>query len=142
MENKFYEVSQDTIDDFIKVYQKKTFGIELNFQFVGSLSQKTLIKLSKLSDQYSFLLGKNILVSINEELMDIIDEESIEILIEQEIDKVNINLESGKIKMIKPDLTTFSALINKHGINKIFKANQTEELISEQKNDSENKFII
>ena len=142
MENKFYEVSQDTIDDFIKVYQKKTFGIELNFQFVGSRSQKTLIKLSKLSDQYSFLLGKNILVSINEELMDIIDEESIEILIEQEIDKVNINLESGKIKMIKPDLTTFSALINKHGINKIFKANQTEELISEQKNDSENKFII
>ena len=54
--------------------------IELNFQFVGSRSQKTLIKISKLSDQYSFLLGKNILISINEELMDIIDEESIEIL--------------------------------------------------------------
>lgn len=142
MENKFYELSQDTIDDFIRVYQKKTFGIELNFQFVGSRSQKTLIKLSKLSDQYSFLLGKNILVSINEELMDVIDEESINILFEQEIDKVNINLESGKIKMIKPDLTTFSALINKHGIDKIFKANQTEELISDQKNDSENKFII
>ena len=44
-------------------------------------------------------------------------------------------METGKIKMIKPDLTTFSSLINKYGIEKIARANQVEELYSQQKGD-------
>jgi hypothetical protein len=142
MDNKFYELSDDTIKDFLNVIKLKVFSVEIDFQFVGSRSQKSLIKITKLSEQYSFILGKKLLVSINEEMMDIIDEESIQILFEQEIDKISLNTESGKISMVKPDLTTFSSLINKHGIEKIFKANQTEELISSDENNNENKFII
>ena len=72
----------------------------------------------------------------------VFDEESVEILIEQEIDKISVNIDSGKIKMVKPDLNTFSSLINKYGIEKIARANKVEELYSEQKNDTEEDFII
>jgi hypothetical protein len=140
--SKFYELSEDTIQTFKSVFAKKSYPFNIGFQFIGSESQKNLIKISKIPDQFSFLLGKELLVSINEALILVFDEESVEILIEQEIDKISINMESEKIKMIKPDLNTFSSLINKYGIDKIAKANKVEELYAEQKQDSEEDFII
>ena len=140
--DKFYHLSDDAIKTFNDIFKKKAFVIEVGFQFVGCESQKCLIKISKIADQFSFLLDKNLLVSINEDLMSVFDDESIQILIEQEIDKISINAESGKIKMIKPDLTTFSALVSKYGIEKISRANQVEILASEQKKDDEDEFIV
>ena len=56
--SKFYELSQDSVDTFFKVFNKKTFPLAIKFQFVGCEKQKNLIKISKLPDQYSFLLDK------------------------------------------------------------------------------------
>ena len=141
--SKFYEVSQDTQDTFFKVFNKKSFPLAIKFQFIGCESQKTLMKISKLSDQFSFLMDKELLVSVNEDLMSVFDDESITILIEQEIDKISIDTQSGKIKMIKPDLTTFSGLITKYGIEKVSKANQVEELYDQQKKDgADDEFIV
>jgi hypothetical protein len=140
--SKFYFLSEDTIDTFMKVYNKKAFSISVNFEFVGSETQKSLIKITKLADQFAFILSKDVLVSINEDLMNVFDEESVQILIEQEIDKITTNIETGKIRLVKPDLTTFSGLINKYGIEKIAKANKVEELFAQQKQDQEEGFII
>jgi hypothetical protein len=139
--SKFYEVSQDTQDTFYQVFNKKTFPLAVKFQFVGSETQKNLIKISKLPDQYSFLLEKELMVMVNEDLMSVFDDESITILIEQEIDKVSIDTQSGKIKMIKPDLTTFSSLISKYGVDKVAKANQVEDLYQQQVKDGKQEFI-
>lgn len=138
--SKFYEVSDDATQQFYKVFNKKTFPIQVGFQFIGSEKQKQLIKVSKLSDPYVFLLNKEILITINEDLLNVFDEESIGILIEQEIDRISIETESGKIKLIKPDLTTFSALITKYGVEKVAKANQVEELYQQQKADGKEEF--
>jgi hypothetical protein len=139
--SKFYEVSQDTQDTFFKVFNKKSFPLAIKFQFVGCENQKALMKISKISDQFSFLMDKELLVSVNEDLMSVFDDESITILIEQEIDKVSIDTQSGKIKMIKPDLTTFSSLITKYGVDKVAKANQVEELYQQQVKDGKEEFI-
>lgn len=140
--SKFYQLSEETIDDFMRIFNKKAFSINIGIEFIGSESQKNLIKISKLSDQFSFILSKDILVTINEDLLSAFDDESVEILIEQEIDKITTNIETGKIKLVKPDLTTFSGLINKYGIEKIARANKVEELYSQQKEDQEEGFII
>lgn len=139
--SKFYEVSQDTKDVFLKVFNKKSFPLAINFQFVGCENQKSLIKISKLSDQYIFLLNKELIVQVNEDLMSVFEDESITILIEQEIDKISVDTQSGKIKMIKPDLTTFSSLITKYGVDKVARANQVEELYQQQVKDGKEEFI-
>ena len=140
--SKFYNVSDETIDIFNKVFSKKAFPFNVGFQFVGSESQKNLIKITKMPDQFAFLTDKELLVSINDELMSIFEDESIQILIEQEIDKITVNMDTGKIKMVKPDLTTFPGLINKYGIEKIAKANKVEELYSQQKKEGqEDEFL-
>lgn len=138
--SKFYEVSEETKKEFFNVFNKKSFPISVGFQFVGSEKQKQLIRISKLADQYSFLLQKELLVSVNEDLFNVFDQESISILIEQEIDKISIETESGKIKMIKPDLTTFSSLITKYGVEKVSRANKVEELYQQQKSDGTEEF--
>ena len=133
--SKFYEVSEDAVQIFEDVFSNKSFPIKVDFQFIGAEKQKQLIKISKLPEQYSFLLKKELLVTINEDLLNVFDDESIKILIEQELDKVSIDIDSGKIKMIRPDLTTFSSIINKYGIEKVSRANQVEELYHQQKAD-------
>lgn len=139
--SKFYQVSEETITTFKTIFNKKSFPFNVGFEFVGSESQKNLIKISKMPDQFAFILEKELLVTINDDLMSVFDEESIQILMEQEIDKISVNMDTGKIKMIKPDLTTFSGLINKYGIEKVAKANKVEELYSEQKQDAEEDFL-
>ncbi len=139
--SKFYELSEFSTEKFYSVFKKKTFPLSVGFKFIGSEGQKTLVKISKLSDQYVFMLDKELLVCINEDLMNKFDDESIEILIEQEIDKISIDIDKGKIKMIKPDLNTFSSLINKYGVDKVARANQVEDLYQQQVKDGKEELI-
>jgi hypothetical protein len=132
----YYEISDDTIEKFNSIFNKKSFPISVKFQFLGYEKQKNLIKISKVPDQFAFVLQKDLLIMINEDLINKFDDDSIEILMEQEINKISINIDSGKIKLVKPDLTTFSSLISKHGIEKVGRANQVEELYNQQLQDS------
>ncbi len=142
--DKFYELSKDAIDSFLQIFNTKTFPVGIKFQFIGNSKQKEMIKVSKISDQYNFITQKEVLISINEDIMDVFDEESITILIEQEIDKINYDMKSGKIKLIKTDLNTFSSLVNKYGVEKVARANKVEELYHEQQQDAkgEGEFIV
>jgi hypothetical protein len=140
--DRFYELREDTKGDFYGVFDKKAFPISIKIQFIGDNKQKSLIKISRIPDEYSFILQKELKVSINEDLMNVFDNESITILFEQEIDKININLDSGKIKLIKTDLNTFSSLVNKWGVEKVARANKVEDLYQSQKQDRNEEFII
>lgn len=136
--SRFYEVSDETIDKFYAIWNSKTTPSEVDFAFVGDEKQKVLIKVSKVPDQYSFLLKKTILVRINDEMTSVLDDESIEILFEQEIDKIIVDGNSGKISLASPKLSTFPGIIAKHGIDKVLRANQIEDLSFEQREDMKN----
>ena len=134
--DNFYELSEDTISKFFEVFNKKTFPVSIKFQFEGDEKQKELIKISVVPPKFQFIIGKDILISINEDILNVFDDESINILLEQEIDKINMNIETGKIKLVKTDLNTFSSLVNKYGVEKVAKANKVEELYKEQQKDA------
>ena len=142
--DNFYELSSDTTDRFFEIFNKKSFPIKVKFQFQGDEKQKELIKISIIPPKFAFILQKEILVTINEDILNVFDDESVTILFEQEIDKININIESGKIKLVKTDLNTFSSLVNKYGVEKVARANKVEELYKEQKKDAEQdeEFIV
>jgi hypothetical protein len=132
---KFINISEDFKDKFEEVYGKKAFTFTLKYEFLAQEKQKQLIKISKIPDQYAFLMGKDLLVTVNEDLFEAFDDESVNILIEQELDRISYDGEKDKITMIKPDLNTFSSLINKYGIDKVGKANQIQDLYDQQKKD-------
>jgi len=140
----FYKLDETTEESFMEIFNKKSFPVNVKFLFQGNSKQKQLIKIKKISDEYAFELGKELLVSINEDLLNVFDDESVSILFEQEIEAININMESGKIKLVGPDLKTHSSIVNKYGVDKVARANKVEELYSEQKADADRdeEFII
>ena len=142
VKENFYELDSSTEEQFMEVFSKKSFPVNIKFLFQGNSKQKQMIKVSKIPDQYAFSLNKELLVSVNEDLMDAFDEESVVILIEQEIDKININMEMGKIKLVSTDLNTFSSIVNKWGVDKVARANGTQDLYNQQKEDMDQNFIV
>ena len=137
MDEKFYDLSDDVISSFNEIYNAKSFPINIGFKFIGASKQKELIKLKKLADDLQYIIGKDIIVYINEEIYDKFDDESKTILMEQELDKIWIDANSGKIKTVKTDLNTFSGLVNKYGFDKVARANQVEDLYNQQKADAQ-----
>lgn len=140
MTDRFVEISDEVKEHFNDVYLKKSFPFKIGFKFICDTKLKQMIKVQKLSDMYQFLIEKEILVLVNEDLYDRMDEESQNILFEQELDKIAINSESGKITMNKPDLVTFSPIMQKYGHEAVMRANQVETLASEQSEDLESQF--
>jgi hypothetical protein len=142
--DNFYQLSEDTISTFYEIFNKKTFPVSIKFQFLGDEKQKELIKIKLIAPNYCFITQKDLLVTINEDILAAFDEESITILFEQEIDKINMNIETGKIKLVKTDLNTFSSLVNKYGVEKVARANKVEELYKEQQKDAaqDEEFIV
>ena len=140
---RYTELSEDTIEVFNKTFDSFKFPLGIKMQFIGDLKQKNLIKISKIPNDYSFIMNKELKVSINEEMMDAFDDESIIILFEQEINRIEVNLDNGKLKLTKPDFNTYTAILNKHGVEKVQRALQVAELYQEQKDDSmEDNFIM
>lgn len=137
---RYDELSQETIEFFMSVYEKKSYSVTIGFKFIDDIKLKQSIKIMKLSDMYKFLLGKDILVIINEDLFDKLDEESMEILIEQELDKIEVDFKNGKIKMVQPDVKTFAGILEKYGEEAVLRANQVDKLSAEQKEDMETGF--
>ena len=58
--DNFYELSEDTISTFFEIFNKKSFPVSIGFQFIGNEKQKELIKVTKISDPYAFLVKKEI----------------------------------------------------------------------------------
>ena len=140
MDDKFYDLSEDVIATFTEIYNSKSFPINIAFKYIGASKQKQLIKVSKLSDEWSFITGKDMKVSINEEIFDKFDEESKRILMEQALDKYYVDA-NGNIKTTKPDFVTSSGMINKYGTEKLGRAFQVEDLLEQQTQDEQTEFI-
>ena len=73
--DNFYELSEDTISKFFEVFNKKTFPVSIKFQFEGDEKQKELIKISVVPPKFQFIIGKDILISINEDILNVFDDE-------------------------------------------------------------------
>ena len=140
MEERYDELSEDIREIFMEIFNSKSFALTIGFEFVQDPKQKQLIKVQKLTEIYAFLLKKEILVYVNEELYDKLDEETVKILFEQEIDKIGVNAKNGKIAMNKPDIVTFSPLITKYGAEKVMRANQVDLLSADQQEDMVSNF--
>ena len=145
---KFDSLSEDVIDHIKEIYNSTGFVVDLKLIYVHSEKQKNLIKIIKPTEMYQFLLDCDLVVSVNEDLWVRFynndtekDYKSINILIHQELDQYSINPDSGKILVTRPDLTTFSKLVERYGIEEVARANEIDLLASQQKADIDSEFI-
>lgn len=135
--NNFYDLSEDMIDLFNKILEEKSLPFDIKIKFQGNSKQKVFVKLAKISDQYAHLLDADLLVSMNEDFFYKLDASAQQILIEEELDRVVVNMDTGKLKLIKLDFTTSTGMIMKHGADEIMRSKGLENLTQQQKADSD-----
>ena len=109
----------------------------MKFVYQADDKQKTLCKIKKVTDNYSVLLNSDLIVTFNEDFFDAFDDESKNILIEQELSLIQFNLDKGTLKIGKPDLITSSGIIKKYGVEAVERANQVKDLFTDQQLETE-----
>jgi len=133
--DQYYELDKEIVDFFNEVEREFAFAMTIKYIFQVNSKQKSLVKIQKLADNYSVLLNADVLVTFNDSYFDKFDEEIRTILLEQEIDKIQVNLDKGTFKLIQPNLKTSIGIIKRHTYASVERANETERLLSESKSE-------
>ena len=128
---KYSEVGDDTKKFFNDLLKSMNTTYSLNYVLLNNSKLKAAVKVQKVSDIYQYISNSDIIVSFNENIFDVLDDTAKSILLKQEIDRIHVDLDSGKIKLVKPDVVTFSGIIKKYGLDKVARANQLNELMKE-----------
>ncbi|MCK9447007.1 hypothetical protein M0Q50_09175 [bacterium] len=134
-------LQQDIVDFFKNRVDEFAIPLEIKFLFQANNKQKQLIKLSVIPEQYKFELEKDLLVEVNTIYFDSFnnDENLLEILFDQEIDKISYNLDKGTLKLSKPTFSSNNGIIDKYSFELVKQAQETEKLFEEQQKDSAKK---
>ena len=111
--DQFHELADYIEDFFNEMKQKLNLAVDIKYSFQANDKQKALVTIKKIPDNYSILLKSDLLVTFNEDYFDAFDDESKKILIDQELAKIEFNMDKGTLKISKPDLVTSSAIITK-----------------------------
>jgi predicted transcriptional regulator len=136
---QYYELDKEIVDFYREVEAEFAFAMNIKYIFQANAKQKSLIKISKLADNYAVLLNADLLVTVNDTYFGKFDDEIKTILFEQEIDKVHPNLDKGTIKLVQPSLKTSVGIVKRHTYASVERANETERLLVEQKGDAESE---
>ena len=137
-QEQFHELSEDTIEVFKNIEKEYAFAFDIKYVFQGNAKSKKLIEIKKIPDNYSVLLkDTDVLVQINEDFFIKMDDDIIHILFEQELDKLETNMDKGTIKIVQHSIKANPGLFNKYESGGVLRANEIQKLMSEQKEDEE-----
>jgi hypothetical protein len=136
---QYENLSNEIIDYFKGIEAGFAMPMDVKFTFVSNSKQKKLVDITKISDTYSYLLDSDILVSFNEDYFENFDDQNRVILIEQEIDKIEFNLEKGVIKIRQPEINTSSGIIEKFTLKLVENANRLQKEYEKQKKDKKDQ---
>lgn len=132
----FNKLADYIIEFFDGMKSKLSLPVDIKYAYQAYNKQKTLISIKKIPDNYSALIGADLLVTFNEDYFDAFDDEAKEILIDQELAKIEFNMDKGTLKIVKPDLVTSSSIIRKYSLKKVERANQVKDLYKDQQLDT------
>ncbi len=141
---RYYDLGEDTISKIEELSSKFVNSpIRLDYLFVGDNKLKKLIKVSKIADDFQFAFKKQIKITVNESLWDLLSHENeiIELLVREEFNTLTINTESGKIKIEKPSFNTSNSIIEKYSFEAVKRAKDLETLTLQQAEDKEKELV-
>lgn len=110
-------VLKETEELFIKVLNETSIPKSIRFELISADDMKEVGKVAKANEILKYMTDIDIIVLLNEHIFDKLAEDQKRMIIEELLAQVYWDSNSGKIKLIKPDVNTFSLLIKKYGID-------------------------
>lgn len=136
-EKKYYELSESTLEVIENLIENMALPFPIKFKYLGTTKGKKVVQIAKVNDMYQFLTGYDIILVVNEDLSMRLDDVTLEILLYQELDRLNVNLEKGTVKISGYMLQTTPGVLNKYGIEAVSVANDLGEIAYEQSRDED-----
>ena len=133
----YSELHEDIVEFFNERLELFHIPMSLSFYFQENSKQKQLIKLTKIPEQYSVIINKDILVQVNQEYFDSFNSEGDDIntiLFDQALDMIETNMDKGTFKIkSKTNFNASLGIINKYSFEKVQRAIEVERLYEDQK---------
>jgi len=132
---QYYGLDEEIVDYFKELERGFAFALDIDYLFQANTKQKQLITIKKIPDNLAVLLEAELIVTVNEHYFEVMDDDIRKVLFEQEIDKIHPNLEKGTIKLVQPSLKTSAGIVKKFTYTSVERANETQRLLAENKED-------
>lgn len=143
VESKLYDLSEDTIDQVKKIFDQMALPFTIKIKYIGHAKMKKLIALKKASEELAYINSIDLIVFVNEDYLLKLEEKNVEILLTQELDRLQFNMETGKFNIAKFGVQTTAGVLKKYGIDAVAEANEISELYTQQKKDGkESEFDV
>lgn len=110
-------VLKDTEDLFKTVLDETSIPKSIKIELIASESMKEVGKVVKANEILKYMTEVDVIVLINEEIFDRLEDDQKKMVLEELLAQIYWDNDSGKIKLIKPDVNTFSLLIKRYGID-------------------------
>lgn len=98
---------------------------------------KEIGKVRKAPKLVTYLNDYDAIIEYNEGVFEQLEDHQKEIMVEELVAQVHFNNDTGAIKITKPDIATFSGVLNKYGTEVYFRYANTVKEIFSQKEDKE-----
>jgi len=138
----FREVSDETKALFNKALDNTSIPSWVEFRLVANDDlKKRPVQIEKQNVKVEYITdGVQAIVFINEEILDGLVEEDIQIkVIDEELTRLQVDLENGTIKLEPFDFTTNSGFLEKHGADEVLLLKMSIESLYEQKKQKEDE---
>ena len=136
-DSKFYDLSEDSLSKVKEVIDRMALPFNIKIKYMGNSKLKKVIQLKKASDELSYINAIDLIVYINEDYLIKLEEKNAEILLTQELDRLEFDINSGKFKIAKFPLQTTAGVLKKYGIEAVAEANELSSLYTKQKKDGQ-----
>lgn len=111
---------EEPFADILEMFEKVILGSGLdkygvNVKLLVNNKQKELTKVIKLSELTTHLTSEHIVITYNQSIFEQLTEGQQKMVIDEALAQIYYDAEKDKLIMVKPDLTTYSLLLQKYG---------------------------
>jgi hypothetical protein len=142
-DDRYYEVGEDIVEDLQALISKYVATtVKVDYSFVGDRKLKDLIKVSKITDKYAYLLNSPVLIEVNTLLWDDLNgngdeaDEAVLIKFKEAFEGISIDEASGKAKTSNATFTTTKGVLKKYDFESVDRAHKLIEDALESIKDS------
>lgn len=136
---KYEQLFEDTQELFSEVINKLELSKNLNIIILADNKAKDLFKVVKANPLLKYRTGDDVIIILNEHIFDQLPMDMKMIAIEESLAYIHYNLDKERLEILKPDITTFSGLLSKHGFENYQRLHESVKSLfnADKENDTE-----
>ena len=116
---KYEKVSDETLSLFNNVLISSGLDTVISVRMVVDNTQKTVVKLTKVTPMYKFITGKDLIIAVNEEILDDVPVIQQNMCIQESLEGVSYDFEKESLAIKSKDFNTFRSFLGKYSINEL-----------------------